>query len=201
MQRLAVSLKQDLARSRTIVRSNDLFNREGGCAMQNLRLSLLLVVAIMGSILVPAQCRAQVKCPWLNAATAAGVLGGEVQLSVTSPTNLGDVACVFLRKVPSGVATLRIDVSTLTNLVPEFALYRSHCDRSSIPLRAIGNEAYLCVPDKSHNAGEEQIIGRVRDRAFTLTVSRNLTAPATPNANEPSSDTRNTAEQIAGGLF
>jgi hypothetical protein len=184
-----------------MVRSNDLFNKEGSSAMQNICSIVLLVAAIIGSMLAPVQCHAQAKCPWLTAATAAGVLGGEVQLSVTPPATLRDVACEFSRKLVFGTATLRIDVSPLTNLAPDFALYRSHCAGSSIPLRAIGNEAYLCVPNKSHAPGEEQIVGRVRDRAFTLTIIRDLTPPTTPKANEPSSDTRNIAEQIAGGLF
>ena len=33
--------------------------------------------------MAPAQGRAETKCVWLNAATAAGVLGGNVQMTVT----------------------------------------------------------------------------------------------------------------------
>ena len=169
--------------------------------MRSLKSNLLLCAAFIGSILIPMQCGAMARCPWLNSATAAGVLGGEVLMSVTPATTGGAVTCEFSRQIATGTTTLRIDVSTLTNIAPEFALYRSRCVGSLVSLRAIGNEAYLCVQDHSHGAGVEQIVGRVRDRAFTLTISRKVIAPVPPNAREPSPDARNMAEQIAGVLF
>lgn len=170
--------------------------------MRNLSRFTIVGTAIIGALLLPVKCCAQAKCPWLNAATAAGVLGGEVKLSVTPPTNLGDVGCEFSLKSAAGIVALRIEVSTLNDPAYEFPVYRSRsCVGTSFPLRAIGNEAYQCISTITHSGGEDKVIGRVRERAFTLTINRGITSPSTPKTSELNAETRNTAEQIAGGLF
>lgn len=174
-----------------------------------------------GALFAPQRSVAEAKCPWLNAATAAGVLGGEVQMSVSAPVDPGpvkgvgtamysdqvrmdrfDVTCEFTRKTDSGTDTLHISVKTMKDQAKEFASFLALCGGSTAALRGIGNEAVQCVRKESSGKGPEQIVARVRDRAFVLTVTRQA-APAgvAVSAEGLSSDTRNTAEQIAGSIF
>jgi len=60
-----------------------------------------------------------------------------------------------------------------------------------MPLKAIGNEAYVCPQDR-------RVVGRVRDQVFTIRVS--TTDRAFP-ANVIGEDGRRVAEQVAGNLF
>jgi hypothetical protein len=91
---------------------------------------------------------------------------------------------------------LRIVVHTMEVPSKDFAAYLSQCDGATIPLKAIGNEAFQCV--LKDTSGEEQVIGRVRERAFILTIRRNLPTLPKEGLRE---DTRNIAEQVAGSLF
>jgi len=179
-----------------------------------------LTVAVVGiavAMLAPEESRAQAKCPWLNAATAGGLLGGDVQMTVTMTPqadadkatdqdgystpeqrfNRPDALCEFSRKADSGMYTLRIDVKTMTDPAEQFASFLSLCGGQTVALRGIGNEAVQCVMRNNPDMAHEQVIARVRERAFVLTVSR----PATPARNGLSDDTRNIAEQVAGSIF
>lgn len=130
---------------------------------------ILLVISIA------ATCRAENACPFLNAATAAGVLGGEVTVNVRGDT------CLFAR----GASELRIEVKTVN--LP----YKPNCAPSPVPLKAIGNEAVICESD-----GAQQVAGRVRDRAFFVRLTSNDIA--SPALREKA---RSVAEQVAGILF
>jgi hypothetical protein len=124
-------------------------------------------------------------CPWLNAATAAGILGGPVQCRATATT------CDFVSQQAHAQYLLRIEVRTITKLRKEFASYLSRCGSRATPLKGIGNEAYVCPRDR-------RVIGRVRDQVFTIRVS--TTASSVPAA-ALEEDARRVAEQVAGNLF
>jgi hypothetical protein len=175
-------------------------------------------VILAGTLLVSRESRADAKCPWLNAATAAGVLGGEVQMTVTAPMehtpgqgtyqnqdqirmDRFDVNCEFNRKADSGIFTLKIIVETMKDPAKEFAGYLARCTGTPVPLRAIGNEAVFCAVKTGAVTGEEKIVARVRDRAFVLTVIRPPVPSAPATVDGVRDDTRNIAEQIAGSLF
>jgi hypothetical protein len=123
-------------------------------------------------------------CAWLNSATAAGVLGGPVQLKAT-PT-----LCEFVREQPHARYQLRIEVQTIAAR-NGFESYLSHCGRHRTPLHAIGNEAFAC-------SGDRAVVGRVRDQMFAVRISvpRHSIAPDVVEEN-----TRKIAEQVAGALF
>jgi hypothetical protein len=181
---------------------------------------VVLVLAITGWVLVPDECRAQAKCPWLNAATAAGLLGGEVQMTVTAPVDPGpvkgagtamypdqvrmdrfDVSCQFSRKLDSGMSALSIAVNTMSDPAKDFVSFLAHCDGEKLALKGVGNEAVQCLRSGDSGNGREQVMGRVRDRTFVITVNRSApAAPAEPGV-ALQSDTRNIAEQVAGSLF
>jgi hypothetical protein len=81
---------------------------------------LLLTVIMAVAVLSPAVCRAEAKCPWLNAATAEGLLGEKVQMDITSPTAQGDAICTFNTQQNSAGSILSIVVHTLDNPPKEF---------------------------------------------------------------------------------
>ena len=159
----------------------------------------MLAVVMAGAVISPVTCRADARCPWLNAATAGGVLGGEVQVAVTPLTLQGDATCEFSRRLNSIVYVLRIAVHTMDVPSKDFAAYLAQCEGSTALLRAIGNEAVQCVMKDGPAKGKEQVIGRVRERVFILTVYRE--GIARTNESGLRDDTRNLAEQIAGSLF
>ena len=163
------------------------------------RLAVAFAV-LAGLITGQKQCFAEVPCPWLNLATAGGVLGGEVQSSTVAVTPQGDGNCRFVRKQASSTFTLSIEVHTMPPPAKTFATYLAQCNGTTLPLTAIGNEAFQCVSRSSSGDGEEQVIGRVRDRAFVLIINAHLIKPS-PAKTGLSPETRNVAEQVAGALF
>lgn len=169
--------------------------------MTRLRWFALAFTVIVGSIIHTRYCSAQTQCPWLNAATAGGVLGGEVQSSISNVTPQGDATCHFTRRQDAASLTLSIDVHTMALPSKDFPTYLAQCGGTLLPLKAVGNEAFQCVPKGGSTNGEEQVIGRVRDRAFILTVNTNVAKQPTPAKTGLSQETRNLAEQIAGALF
>jgi hypothetical protein len=165
-------------------------------------------------------CHAESRCPWLNAATAAGVLGGDVQMTVSQPVDPGpvkgvgtamypdqlrmdrfDVACEFHRKTDSADYSLHIVVKTMNEFSKEFPAFLAQCTGTTTALRGIGNEAVQCAMKSDSDMLHEQVIARVRDRAFVLTITRQAGHRPAANADQLSNETRNTAEQIAGSLF
>lgn len=161
----------------------------------------LALAVIAGTIVSPTKCRADGECPWLNAATARGVLGGDVQMAVSALSVQGDATCEFKSRHNSAVYTLRIAVHTMALSAHDFPLFLAQCGGTTVPLTGIGNEAVQCVAKSSSDSGTEQIIGRVRDRAFVLAVRANSAARPTAAKGGLSDDTRNVAEQVAGALF
>jgi hypothetical protein len=183
-----------------------------------LRMASRLLRSSLASIafVVASRCSyAQTNCPWLNAATAGGFLGGEVQMTATQAPSqpkpaanmypyesarkdLADVDCAFTRTVDGNVASLKIEVRTIAEPAKNFLAYAAHCQGAKASLRGIGNEAFACI---STQATTEQIIGRVRDRAFTITVQRSIATQPIKADSPIHDDTRNIAEQVSGSLF
>jgi hypothetical protein len=156
---------------------------------------------IAGTFISPVRCQAEVQCPWLNAATAAGVLGGDVQATATALTSQGDTTCDFKRNQHSTVSGLTIAVHTMALPSKDFATYLAQCAGTVVPLKAIGNEAVQCVPSNNFFNGGEQIIGRVRDRVFVIDIKRGLPRQSASTQSGLSEEARNVAEQVAGALF
>jgi hypothetical protein len=138
---------------------------------------LALILAIAFSLTAAAEDR----CAWLNAATAAGVLGGEVHMTVSQGS------CEFVRQETS----LRIEVGA-TNTP------HAQCGSPAEQLRAIGNEAQACAYQEKPGWIAEQIVGRVRDQAFLVRISSKDQSAAPKILREKA---RKVAEQVAGILF
>ncbi len=121
----------------------------------------------------------------MNAATAAGILDGAVELTVTNPT-----ACEFVhRKSPA--CALRIEVGPRIPVGDE-------CVSHATPLKGIGNEATACAEEGKDGQRVERVVGRVRDQRFLIRVSTNDRSEAQGQIFEKA---RRAAEQVAGNLF
>jgi hypothetical protein len=143
------------------------------------------------AVLLPLICAAGEKCPWLNTATAAGVLGGAVTATVTQTT------CEFVRRDGSVESALRIEVETIA-APSEFASRVAQCGSGAVPLKAIGNEAVACPRAEKKGEKAEQVVGRVRNQAFLVWVSTNGRAVTSAAIRQQAYEV---AEQIAGFLF
>jgi hypothetical protein len=179
-------------------------------------------------LFVPPLYQAADSCLWLNAATAGGVLGGAVTATISgasvnppnSPTpnakssagptsanpsvanysskGVDDADCVFVRQPGSIAGELRIEVRTMSEPGKEFASYIAHCGAHATPLKAIGNEAGACTLNDKAGQVSEQVVGRVRDRAFIIRLSMNDSSLTQSSLREKA---RKVAEQVAGNLF
>jgi hypothetical protein len=163
------------------------------------RRSPLSVLLFMLWLSVPATCAANGTCPWLNAATASGVLEGPVTATVTdSDRNKDDATCEFVRREGSVVVGLRIEVETMKDPTRDFASFTAQCGSDAAPIRAIGNEATVCSRHGKKGQLSEQVVSRVRDRAFVVRVSSNASGPAPSTLRAAA---QRVAEQVAGFLF
>lgn len=132
----------------------------------------------------PLVCCAAESCPWINAGTAGGILGGSVEAKITQDK------CEFQRQ---GGDKLSIEVEIMTDPQTQFAKYLSACKSKPVPLKAVGNETMTC---NARHAG--LAIGRVRDRVFVIRVTgddRNAKNDALESKAEEA------ARHVAGNLF
>jgi hypothetical protein len=155
---------------------------------------------LLGLALMPAVCRAQAKCPWINEATARGILGGAVTLTV-KVNDQGAGFCEFSREQEAAVRQLRISVDIMTDIPKQFPAYLAQCPPKSPPLRAIGNEAVTCSIQGKENKYAESVVGRVRNHAFVVSVSSNIEDDRSMTQEMRREKANLIAEQVAGFLF
>jgi hypothetical protein len=161
----------------------------------------LKCIVFAGAVCISASCKAQdAHCAWFNNATASGVLGGPVSLALeTAPEDQS--ICVFTNlKTAKDYSALRIMVQPLKETSKAVASNESLCTSTPTALKAIGNEAVSCSADVGYSRGE-QVIGRVRDRLFTVTVSSTMAQDPSMTRQLLQEKARMVAEQIAGALF
>lgn len=101
-------------------------------------------------------CYGQQACPWLNDATASGVL--ESAAATTQAKSL----CVFKAKT----GELRIEVTVMPNAERRFTALKAKCKNNARALKAIGNETFACS-----RGNAELAIGRVRNEVFTIALT------------------------------
>lgn len=158
------------------------------------------------AIFFPSVCHANMSgCPWLNQATAVGVLDDPVHVSVINGS-MGNTICRFYTEQDNPPHSLLIEVETMKNVSAEFVAYKAaQCNASITALQAIGNEAYLCpVEEKKGNiqsVQRESVIGRVRDRAFIVTLSVGTDSNPSIKKEDIEKKVQQVAEQVAGALF
>jgi len=80
----------------------------------------------------------------------------------------------------------------------EFARFAARCGAHADPLKAIGNEAAACSLNGKGAELLEQVVGRVRERAFVIRLSVNDSSLTQSMLREKC---RKAAELVAGNLF
>ena len=151
------------------------------------------------AMLVSTPCHGQAKCPWINEATAGGILGGDVSMTVKL-TQRGDGVCEFSRTAGKTNLQLSISVYIMTDTPAQFSKYLEQCPPKSAPLRAIGNEAVICGLSKGDQY-TERVVGRVREQAFVVSVSSSAADDPSMTQVMRSKKANFIAEQVAGILF
>jgi len=163
-----------------------------------LKLHLLVRLLLLGIIMAPAMSHAEISCPWLNRATAAGVLGGPASLKVQS-TAAEDI-CLFQYQRGTMSYDLQIVVDDIDLPARGAAPAPSRCSSQAIPLKGIGNEATMCGVDFSSFHGE-RVAGRVRDREFVIRLGSSVKKDPAMTNEMLQLKARGVAEQVAGSLF
>jgi hypothetical protein len=163
--------------------------------MRYLGLALLLLPAPWRAI-----CQMNTGCPWLNVATASGVLRSSETSPMASLSEGSKAACSFGYHDATASRELRITVEEVKDPQHALAAYKTRCASGVTPLRAIGNEAVACASDAKGKTFGEQVIGRVRDRIFTVVLITSAPDPFMPR-DALEEKARNIAEQLAGALF
>jgi hypothetical protein len=160
------------------------------------KVAILIRITVVALSLLSATCYAQSICPWLNLATASGVLGGPAYVEVN---NTG--ICIFRLQNGAGNDVLRISVIEANNPESpgqEMVPHKIICTSSETQLKAIGNEAVLCALDTESSRGE-QVVGRVRNRIFTVAISTGRLSEVTRDFLAEKAE--EIAKQVAGSLF
>jgi len=158
-------------------------------------------IVVAGLATFSAVCNAQEgHCAWLNDATASGVLSGPVTLALeTAPDD--QTICTFTNlRTAKDYSALRIMVQPLKDLSNSIVSHESLCTSPPAALKAIGNEAVSCSADVGYSRGE-QVIGRVRDRLFIVTISSTMAQDSLMTRPALKEKARLIAEQVSGALF
>lgn len=136
----------------------------------------------------------------MNDATASGFLNGPVTLDLETAPDEQSICTFTNLKTAKDYATLRIVVQPVKDTNNAVKSRESQCTSAPEALKAIGNEAVECSADVGYSRGE-QVIGRVRDRLFIVTVSSTIVQDPAMSRPLLKEKARNIAEQIAGALF
>jgi hypothetical protein len=163
-----------------------------------MRISLKFLLAL--ALFMPAASQAQTKCPWLNEATARGILGGDATLAVKLDDQ-GAGICKFTRQHGAATQELRISVTLMTDIPKQFTAYLAQCPPKSPALPATGNEAVTCTTHTKENHFAEIVVGRVRNQAFAVSISSTTKDDPSMTQEMRREKVNLTAEMVAGILF
>jgi len=165
-----------------------------------MRTLVIACVFLFALALWPEICLAQAKCPWINEATARGILGGPVTMKVEL-NEQGAGVCKFSRQQGNANLELQIAVYLMTDIPKQFPGYLAECPPKSAALRAIGNEAVVCSAQGKSGEFEERVVGRVRNQAFVVGVSSSVEADPAMTKEMRREKANVVAEHVAGILF
>lgn len=140
-------------------------------------------------------------CPWLNVATATGVLRSSENSSMAALAEGGKAACDFTYHDAIASRELKITVEEVGDAQKTMAAYKTRCGSSVTPLRGIGNEAVTCAVDSRGTHYGQHVIGVVRDQIFTVTLITNKKNDPVMPREALKEKSRNISEQVAGALF
>ncbi len=162
--------------------------------MRYLRLAIFAALTLL-----PALCHADNLCPWINKATAFGVLGTSEDSPTASASQVSATVCSFTYRAGNVTRELRVTVEQAKDPEQSFNTYKAQCGPSGNPLRAIGNEAVMCAAGKTGQ--REQVFGRVRDNVFTINLSTSAANDSFMSRDALIQKAGLVAEQVSGNLF
>ena len=161
--------------------------------------SMVLGLTLFG---LPTLCRAANNCPWINEATASGILGGDSVGALTEPGAAGgQTICEFTQQGDGFKRTLRITVELASNPHDRLVAVEQICGVDAAPLKAIGNEAQVCAAGDRKSGMGQRVLGRVRDQVFTITIVTTLKADPILTNEALKARIVTAAEQVSGNLF
>ena len=150
---------------------------------------------------MPALGHAKNNCPWMNEATATGLLGGEAVGEFTAAANGQPAVCVFSEKDAAAARTLRISVMAEADGAAGLKAAEQTCGTEAAPIQAIGNEAMICSADDRKGPLAERVVGRVRDQVFTITMGSSIKGDLLFTRAVLKTKIYTAAEQVSGNLF
>jgi hypothetical protein len=161
-----------------------------------------LRLTLCGLLVAPsALCQANPICPWLNAATASGVLRDSATSPPATLSDLSATVCNFTYQSATASRAIRITVEQVEDAKQAISAYKAQCSAQAKPLLAVGNEAWMCFSDAKGNGNGERVVGRVRDKVFAVVVSTSAHDDPLLPREVLEEKTRNVAEAVAGSLF
>ncbi|MGD0629134.1 MAG: hypothetical protein ABR987_07270 [Terracidiphilus sp.] len=162
-----------------------------------------IVLAVLLPILFgwATNCQAKNNCPWINEATAGGLLGGEAVGEFTAASAGQAAVCTFTQTGANFMRTLRITVEVTPDTHVRLQAAEQACGKNAAPIQAIGNEASMCALDTRSSGLSELVVGRVRDQLFTITVSTTLKDDLILTRMSLKEKAYTASEQVAGNLF
>jgi hypothetical protein len=140
-------------------------------------------------------------CPWLNVATATGVLRSSEHSPVAILAQGGKAACDFTYHDPTASRELKITVEEVQDAQQAISAYKARCGSHVTALRGVGNEAVTCAVVSKGKSYGQQVIGVVRDQIFTVTVTTSAKKDPVMPREALEERSRNISEQVAGALF
>ncbi|MGA2653954.1 MAG: hypothetical protein ABSF28_25825 [Terracidiphilus sp.] len=171
--------------------------------VRKVNISRKLVPLVLGVsfFTLPAVGHATNNCPWLNEATAGGLLGGDA-VGITTDAAAGQpTVCTFTQQETGVTRTLRITVEIAPEPHQRMSAIAEVCGADVTPIKAIGNEALVCTADDRKGGVGERVVGRVRDQVFTITIASTLKVDPILNRDALKAKIYTAAEQVAGNLF
>jgi hypothetical protein len=152
---------------------------------------LLLVLSAGGVTSTTAQC------PWINKATAGGVLGVHGDRHAIASTVTGN-SCSFEVAGSQGMERLLVHVIAFQQSPQLVRLYEKGCTSTPVWLSGIGNEAFACSV-RSRAQLSNRVAGRVRDRAFEIELVHRATGVSAEKNLQGLAISA--ARQVAGNLY
>jgi hypothetical protein len=172
-------------------------NKRFGLTLTALRMAMLAAVLMAWT----RPCRASNDCPWLNEATASGLLGGDAVGAFTDAAAGQPAVCTFTYDGQGTKRTLRITVEVTPDAHARVMAAAQSCGAAAAPIKAIGNEAMSCAVDDRKGGPGERVMGRVRDQAFTVTIASTLKNDPELTRDALKAKIYMAAEQVSGNLF
>lgn len=174
--------------------------RMGSSHINSLRPVLKIASPILAVCIIAPSLKAENTCPWLNEATASGLLGAQAVGSFLAPAGQPAV-CAFTQQNGGVTRVLRIEVQTVPDASAHLKALEKSCASDAAPLRAIGNEAISCFQADRAGRPIAEVFGRVRDQVFVIRVTTSQKNDPVLTRNDLQRIIGTAAEQVAGNLF